>query len=186
MGLRLRTAPTIEPVSLSELKEQVRVTYDDEDQLLTSLIRGARQWVENYCSRPILTQTWDYYATRFPSGACPIIIHRAPFQSVSTFVYDDTTSTQQTLTSVDYQIAMDEPIRVYPALGEVWPDTDGSIDNINFRFVAGWTTAALVPQPIKDAILMHAALRYKEREGAQENLDAVKTMLSDYVLRAYP
>lgn len=192
-SLRLRTGPTTEPITLDELKAHLRITYIDEDDIIESYLVAARVYVENYCERSLFTQTWDYYTDRFPPGDEPFVLSRGQYASVSTFTYKDTASVQQTLTSTDYQIESSrDRFRVYPALDEVWPDTDLSIDNVNFRFVAGWSTVAAIPRPLKQAIMILAANWYKHRESivtgtiVQDVPHSVEALLSDYVTRPYP
>lgn len=166
-ALRLLTAPvaTGEPVTLAELKAQLRITHFDEESLIAAYGKAARQWAENYCQRSFFTQTWNYFADEFPCGAEPIVIGRGQYASVSSFTYKDSASVSQTLTASDYQVsAYTDPFKVYPALNDTWPVTDRSINNVNFRFVAGWSTVAAIPQEIKQAILMLASHWYTYRE----------------------
>lgn len=46
MPLQLLTPPTAEPVSLVEAKLHLRVDFNDDDALITSLITAARQAAE--------------------------------------------------------------------------------------------------------------------------------------------
>jgi hypothetical protein len=54
------TEPSIEPVTLAEMKRHLRafmsVTDDDDD--ITNLIVAAREWVEDYTGRALIDQTW--------------------------------------------------------------------------------------------------------------------------------
>lgn len=64
----LYAAPTIEPVTLEELKLHLRIDQDflDEDEYLEQLIKTAREDVEDMTNRAIMTQTWDYFLNGFP------------------------------------------------------------------------------------------------------------------------
>ena len=69
MKCALITAPTIEPVSLEELRIHLRLDYDiEEDESLDALVESCRGYVEDFTRRALLTQTWDYYLDEFPSG----------------------------------------------------------------------------------------------------------------------
>lgn len=193
-ALILLTGPATagEPVTLAELKAQMRVTHFDEDTLIASYGKAARQWAENYCQRAFFTQTWNYFADTFPCGAEPLIVGRGIYASVTSFTYKNSSSQTTTLTSSNYQIsAYTDPFKVYPALNTTWPVTDRSINNVNFRFVSGWSTVALIPQEIKQAILMLASHWYTFREpiitGAskQDVPFAVEALLSPWKVWQY-
>ena len=57
MKLECVVAPTAEPVTLAEAREYLRVDNDIEDTLITSLIKAARIWCENYTHQAYLQQT---------------------------------------------------------------------------------------------------------------------------------
>ena len=59
MNLTLKTAPETEPVSLNEAKAFLRVDSDEDDNYITSLIKTAREWCEDYQHRAYITQTWE-------------------------------------------------------------------------------------------------------------------------------
>ena len=68
MGLTIVTAPTIEPVTVAETREHLRIDEDDEDALLTTFIEIARDYCEGYQNRAYITQTWDLWLDDFPDS----------------------------------------------------------------------------------------------------------------------
>lgn len=70
MNIKLITPPTIEPVTVDELKYHLRIDSDiiDEITYLENLITTARLDVENDTSRKIIIQTWDYFPQGWPSS----------------------------------------------------------------------------------------------------------------------
>lgn len=58
--------PAIEPITLSEAKTHLRVDFTDDDTLITTLIIVARQAVEEFLGRALITQTWQVFYDRFP------------------------------------------------------------------------------------------------------------------------
>lgn len=68
MALKLITAPTIEPVTLEEIKEHCRIDGAEDDNLLTSLITVARQEAEKITRRQLITATWELRLDHFPGG----------------------------------------------------------------------------------------------------------------------
>lgn len=62
----LITAPAIEPVTLTQAKAHLRVDFADDDTLITTLIIVARQAVEEFLGRALITQTWQVFYDKFP------------------------------------------------------------------------------------------------------------------------
>jgi hypothetical protein len=59
MGARRIVEPTVEPLTLDEARQHVQIVETWQDLRLTDAIRGARDQVERYCQRALLTQTWE-------------------------------------------------------------------------------------------------------------------------------
>jgi len=88
-----------------------------------------------------------------------------PLQSVSSITYLDNNGDSQTLAASKYDVdASSEPGRIAPAFGETWPDTRDVNNAVTVTFIAGYTTAALVPDTIKHAIKMITGHWYENRE----------------------
>ena len=140
-----------------------------EDDLLTDIIQASREHVEDITSRALLTQTWDYYLDEFPSDN----FIKIPFGNLQTagliVSWKDTDGAETVLTlTTDYLIETNgEGIgRVVLPYAETWPSGTLYPSNpIKIRFLAGYTTAALVPSKIRSAILLIASDLYENREG---------------------
>lgn len=165
-GLALITAPTIEPVSLDEAKAHVRFFSNDDDAAISRLITAARMSAERFMGRAILTQTWELTTDMLPGGLDPICLPMAaPLQSVTHVKYYDTSGVQQTWSSANYIVsAAKEPGTIRLAYNVAWPSYQLRPDSIAVRYVAGWTTAALVPAAIKQAILLLVGHWFANRE----------------------
>jgi uncharacterized phiE125 gp8 family phage protein len=154
------TAPTIEPVSLSEAKDMLRVTNVDDDGRIGKLIRTAREWAEHFCDIYIMTQTLERSYDTWPSTI--IELNVSPIASITSIKYDDTGSpvTEQTLV-VDTDYYADTTTdggRVGTITG--WPSHAIKFNPIRIRVVAGYTTQALVPERIKDGIKAYIVYLY--------------------------
>lgn len=58
-SLELIGQPSIEPITLTQLKSELRtMTGTTEDAKLTRLITAGRQWFEEYTNRALIDQTW--------------------------------------------------------------------------------------------------------------------------------
>jgi uncharacterized phiE125 gp8 family phage protein len=161
----------IEPISLSELKSHLRVDCSDEDELLTALITAGREHIEDITHRTLLTQTWDYSLSAWPSVDY-IKLPGGNLQSVTSVKWKDDDGTETTLTlTTDYLVETNgEGIgRIVLPYGESWPSGTLYPSNpITIRYVAGWTTAALVPYKIKAALLMICGDLYENREAQSQ------------------
>ena len=90
----LSTAPAGEPIERSEFKDHMRIAQssDNENTLITSYIKTAREWAEDYTGRKFITQTWKYYLDDFPT-ANYIEIPYPPLQASSFAIqYTDASS----------------------------------------------------------------------------------------------
>ena len=56
-GIRVTTAPSVEPLGLAEVKSYLRLTGSTEDTLLRTFIQAARQFCEDFTGRALITQT---------------------------------------------------------------------------------------------------------------------------------
>lgn len=167
-----------------------------EDSLLTDIIQTAREHVEDITRRALITQTWDYYLDEFPEAN----FIKVPFGNLQTagliVSWKDTDGTETTLTlTTDYLIETngDGIGRIVLPYGETWPsDTLYPSNPIKIRFLAGWTTAALVPSKIRSAILLIASDLYENREaqivnsqGYQDNRTVQRLLASSRLWDEY-
>ena len=63
----LITAPTGKPVSILEAKDQLIVTFNDDDFIIERYINAATAWVEQYLQRKLITQTWNMFLDSWPA-----------------------------------------------------------------------------------------------------------------------
>lgn len=153
MGLDLVTAPAAEPITLDQAKAQLRITFDQQDDLIRSHIKDARCRCEDHTGRAIITQTWKLTLDRWPcrpnecgANRYAIFLPRPPVQSVTSVKYYDTVGVQQTLVSgTDYITQISDPVtRICPYPGTPWPtvktDYPGAIEVV---FVCGYGTVTL-------------------------------------------
>lgn len=174
-SLRLVTDATAEPVSLEDLKTQIRLasTETDEDALLEGLITVARKAAENKTRRACLPQTWQLKLDDF---ADEMVLPRAPLSSASTDVVitylDAASGNSTTLPSTHYTVDADsEPGRVFLAYDSEWPDVYPVPNAVTITFKAGYpvTTSApttdTCPKAMETWIKMRAAALYEQRES---------------------
>lgn len=165
MALVVITAPSVEPVTLAELKTHCRVDHDDDNAYLASAITAARQHVERFTGKTLVSTTYDLLYDEFPSG--PLEIPRGPLQSVTGVYYiDATTGLEVTLAADKYEVdTASDPGWIAPG-ADGWPDAKETINAVRVRFVAGYgATASDEPAPLGFAIMQLAAHWYERREA---------------------
>ncbi len=62
----LLAGPALEPLSLDEMRVYLRLETSDEDGLILSLIKAARNAVEQGARRALIAQRWRIRLARFP------------------------------------------------------------------------------------------------------------------------
>lgn len=161
--LKLVTGPIIQVMTVSELKQHLRIEKDDDDALLEEYIQSATAMLEEDAEIALFTQTHALYLDCFPDE---IELRKPPIQSVSSIVYLDADGDSTTLSSSLYRVdANGRPGRITPAYGQSWPTTYPVNNAITVTFVCGDTTLAAVPNMAKQGIRMLCGHWYKHRES---------------------
>jgi uncharacterized phiE125 gp8 family phage protein len=162
--LVLVTPPTVEPVSVPLAKQWAVIEDTCDDNVIAGLITEARETVESWISRALITQSWKLTLDAFPYE---IELRLPPIQSVDSINYIDVNGVEQLLDPSQYQTDLTtEPARIRPAYNMVWPIFRiGIVNPIWVNFTAGFGNAgSSVPQKINQAIIRLVALRYRNRE----------------------
>ena len=176
----LVTAPAGEPVTVNELRTHCRIDGNTEDELLYALGRSAREYVEAYTGRALVSQTWELRFDQFPLY---INLPKAPLASVTSITYIDIESATQTLSANAYQVVASsgdfaQPGRIFQAYNQTWPSSRGHIDDVRVRYVAGYGTSNDVPYALKAAIKLMTAHLYENREATVVGTIATEMPLS--------
>src|SRR4029077_8436101 len=66
----LLSGPGVEPITLAEAKQFIRVEHDDDDDVIGALIAGSRIHVETQTRRAPITQSWRRPRARWPDIGC--------------------------------------------------------------------------------------------------------------------
>lgn len=163
MALKVVTPPAVEPVTLQEAKDHLRVDTANEDALISQTIVAARKWCEAYSGLAFVTTVFDYYGDRLPAL---FELPRAPLQSVESIKHLDADGVLQTVSSSVYRVdAISAPARIALGYGQYWPDTQAVVNSVVVRFTAGYGDAAAdVPENLRQAILIMTAELYEQRQ----------------------
>jgi uncharacterized phiE125 gp8 family phage protein len=180
--IKIKTAPTVEPISLLEAQEHLRLDVDDDAGLVTNLIQTAREYCEAYQGRAFITQTWYLWLDEWPE--C-IKMPLPPLVSVTSIKYYSTANVEATMSASDYYVDTNStPGRIVLAYGKTWPSTTlRTANGICVEFVCGYgATGATVPAAVRQAILLMVGHLYENREASSEKPLTVVPMAIDSLL----
>lgn len=210
MSHRRTVAPTEQPVTLADVKRQVRVDIHDDNDYLQDIVKRATAWCENYTRRAFITQTWElkldeWWDERYASisrwaswqrtrGAqMAIFVPRPPLIAVSSITYLDIDGNTDTVASTVYRVdTASEPGRITLDYNQTWPSDLRYVTNtITITHTAGYGARAAVPDEIKHAILMLAGHWYENRESVllgtiSKDIEySVRDILAPYQMGAF-
>jgi len=166
MTCTLLTAPTIEPLTISDIESHSRLYSPDERVLIESYIVAARELVETWTNRALITQTWVLWLDSFPCGH--MSIPRPPLQAVTSITYFDEAGEEGTFSAENYIVdTASVPGRVALNASAMWPTTTlRAVNGVRVEFVAGYgDTADDVPMTIRQAMRLLVADWYENREA---------------------
>ncbi len=176
-----RTEPSEEPVSVAELRRAARITQKVHDTELEGFLVAARKVVEeSYLWRALITQTC---IDRFDVFAPKMELRWSPVQSITSLAYLDSDGGSQTLATSVYELAQINGLGIVQLkYGQVWPTTRSHPDVITITYVVGYgDDSEDVPQPIRQAIILHALWQHTERGGENYPGQAIVNLLGPYV-----
>lgn len=164
--------PTIEPITLEELKDRMRVGSTCEfDAEIRLILNQARKQVEADTYRRLITQTVVGYMDAF-RWVREIELRLAPVSSITSIVYTSTAGSSTTFASSRYATDLNStPPRIVLKTNEQWEYTEDNTPNaVAITFVAGYgATAASVPPAARLAIIEYAKLLWGGCEGSEAN-----------------
>ncbi len=149
MGLKLVTGPDIEPVTLEIAKAHLKVDHDADDELIREQALAARQWIETYTRRALISQTWALTLADFPRRhPFEILLPLGQVIAVNSISYTDEDGAAQTLTGptsgspagTGYQedLTSGSECRLRPPVGGEWPGVQAeAIQPVSISFTAG-------------------------------------------------
>lgn len=187
MNWYISTEPAREPLTIQEAKQHLRVTHDDEDSYILSLIKMARRYCEQVQGRAYLTQTQVLQLDEFPIlSDVPIELPNPPLISITSIAYVDSAGDTQTWSSSYYTVDIrHEPGRVYPGYTYTYPSVRDQRNAVTITYTAGYgTNPASVPQEYRHAMLLMLAHWYEYRQPVlstgtiQKVPDAAKSLLN--------
>lgn len=181
IGLTEITAPTVEPVTVAEVKLHSRISIDTDDSLISIYISAARQQAEQLTGRSLAPRTLVRYFDEFPDS---IELPKGPITSVDWVRYVNTAGVLTTLGAGAYTLDQTQLTGwVIPAYGTTWPATLTTANAVSVQYQVGYT-AANIPSAIKAWILLKVGTMYDNREADAEKA-VIPNPFADALLARY-
>lgn len=159
--LNQTAAPSETPVTLDEVKADLKIEQTAEDTMLTDLILAATEYAASVVGKSFVTQTW---ALSIRCATNRIHLPVFPAISIESITYFDGDNTSQTLDKNDFYLYSGEDwAYIEPKAGTEWPALFDRLDALTIEFVAGFGAAEKVPGTIKRAIRLTVAHWYRNR-----------------------
>lgn len=179
-----RSEPAIEPVTLSEARDHLRLDVfgsppsHPEDNLIELYISAARQLAEDYTGHSIAYSQSVAYFDSAPVPGDFLALEDWPIASVDAVQYVDSYGATQTWGSSNYTLdTASAPARLY-AVSD-WPDVKTSTPNIlTVTYTAGYTDGNSpnnypIPKAIKNAILLMVGHLYENRQQVGQKMESL-------------
>lgn len=147
------TAPTQEPISLTEAKAFLRINGTADDSLLQRLIVAARDAAESYLQRSLITQSWQLaYDDYAPSR---ILLPRGPVQSITSVKMVAQDGSTTTVPGTAYRLNAGREILNLdsPLISHI----------VEISYVTGFGGPSAVPSAIRQGLYAHVAEMYEKR-----------------------
>lgn len=157
--------PAVEPVTLADAKEHLRVTEGDEDDYISALVIMAREMCEEYQRRSYITAGFEFWLRAFPGRE--IILPRSPLLSVTEVSYFTSDDTETIVDAAVYTVDdATKPGRIVLAESATWPTaTLRSSKGVKIAFTAGYgPIASDVPERMIHAIKLIVGNFFEERQ----------------------
>ena len=185
--LRLKTAPTLTPVSLAEAKTHLRIdsSFTADDDYITTLINVATSAAENYTNLAIMEQSWYLDIDAFPDyfnllkGTLRVL-------TINSITYSDADNASQTLAAANYFAdGSIKPSRIYFAPDATIPSTYDKPNAVSVDFTLGFSAASQVPAPIKQAVLLMVGTYYETRQTVSDRTYKEIPQSAEFLLMPY-
>lgn len=162
MAYKVITPPTVEPITIDELRMHVRKDGTDEDALLLAYLSAAREHAEQFIGVAIAPQTVEVALDYFPGGGIELPGGVIDDQEPIVVSYVDENGDAQVVSPTSFALdSYSTPNWLLPAYGESWPASYSVANAVRVRYVVGGQP--LSPS-IRAALLLFVGHLYENRE----------------------
>lgn len=209
MGIRIVTQPTVEPITLADLRKHLSIEpYDVDssgegthphDAMIMAMLAAAREHAEQFTGQSIALKTYELALDEFPADE-DIELPHPPLVSISSVTYVTTDSAgdyvEETINSDAYTIDRNQPGAgwLMPAAGTDWPTPSAVANAVKVRYRAGYQVpepdssaedADTLPQSIRAALLVLVDHLYENRGAVSAKAPNEMPMAVEVLLRPH-
>lgn len=180
-------------VTWTQVSSHLRLVGTADEMMAMNYALAASEWCESYLNRALITQTLQFtvsdhvpipnlYLVVLPLALTQLYTNqqqycelpRAPVQSITSVVYNNTDGTQTATTDYIANLIADPGVVIINHL----PTFGTQITSVEITYQAGYgDDPSTVPMPIQIAILMLTASMYERRGDADGDIPRVVTRL---------
>lgn len=169
-SLKRLSGPFVEPITLAETKQHLRVDIDTDDSYIASLITAAREYCEDYLDRTLVHTQWQMKMDNFPSEIGmprPPMANSGTVTGVTVTYVENSLGATTNLSSSQYRVDRDStPGALRPLYGGSWPSHLSDENSLTVSWWGGYGPSATdVPMVIRHACLMLVATWYERRQA---------------------
>ena len=122
MALKVIAPPAAEPLTLEETKQHLRISGSDDDIILLSMIKQAREFCEDFQNKKYITQVLELVMDSFPGDNYISFKNSSPVQSVESIKYYDATGQESVFDFSNYIVDRDSFVnRIVLGYCKLWP-----------------------------------------------------------------
>lgn len=161
MAANLLAGPAAEPWSVADLKAFLRVSHDDDDAVIASLLAAARAQIEALARCALINQRWRIALDRWPEGG-RLRLRIGPLRELIAARFIDERGFDHALDVESFVIDAAAGVIAAPAWSVPEPGPDHA--GLQLDFVLGFgETAAEVPELLRHAVRTLVAHWYENR-----------------------
>ncbi len=178
----ITTEPTSYPLTVAELKENLRVVSDHENRLIDGFLKAASRKVHADTQRSLVDTVYEITLNRL---ARVIPLQYPPTISVKVFYRDDQDAEQEVDSNIYYLDVYSLPARLVLKSGSSWPETSRAEGGYRVEWHGGYLLEDL-PSDLRDAVMVLASYRFRNRGTESEPgaaPDGYRGLIRNFVVR---
>jgi len=167
-------------ITTADFKTHARIYHSQDDTYIDTLIVSSTQAIEHATRRAFVNRSFIYTLVDFPSPGFPssiestgsangeIILPRSPMSSITSIVYNNTSSVATTLIENTgyYSYSINGVGRIVAPSSTAWPQVeDLGRPAVTITFIAGYgSSASSTPAALRHAVMLMATHLYENRQ----------------------
>jgi uncharacterized phiE125 gp8 family phage protein len=165
MRTKITTPAAVEPVSVDEAKQFLRIDHDDENAFIALAVAAARKQCEDISRRALVTRTYTGYLDGWPWDGC-IELPYPPLIAVTSITYFDEADAPAVVNSSIYLVDNTrQPGRIVLRTDADWPSATLRVTNgVQVIWTAGYGAALATPAIYRMLMMPIIGYFYENRD----------------------